>query len=52
MYVFMYVSMYVCNEFTIEICGFTHSLCMFLAHAAHEDRRRHQARGRVQRYES
>ena len=27
--------MYVCNGFTIEIYGFTHSLHTFLAHAAH-----------------
>ena len=28
--------MYVCNGFTIEIYGFTHSLCSFLVHAAHD----------------
>ena len=28
--------MYVCNRFTIEICGFTRSLHTILAHAAHD----------------
>ena len=50
----MYVCMSVYNGFTIEIYRFTHSLCTFLARAAHgavdivmedsEDTRQEQAR--------
>ena len=32
----MYVCMSVCNKFTIEIYGFTHSLCTFLACDVHD----------------
>ena len=52
----MYVCMYVCNGFTIEIYGFMHSLRTFLARASHdaivmeiedsENRRRHQNESR------
>ena len=50
MYVCMYVCPYVLNGFTITTYGFMHSLCTFLACAAHdaivEDRREYQNESR------